>query len=301
MQKLTLIILSIIIGTTVTASEITDDYLDIAKNYCAVGSYKSAISYLDKILRIEPNNKNAYDLKHGLEYIISGNKNSYITRNNRQLMQAEDYKLAGNLQGEINTLLAESNRGNYWATYFLGEHYLENENPAEALKYYEKSINQNVHFSQCNLKIAQCYFALGKFVQANGYLNQYLAFNPEDDYAYALRAKINFNQGLYSDAENDIITASALNEDITYKFLYGKILYERRNLRESRKVLSALTSDIKTAELYKYIGLCDYELGDYNNALLNLDKAIILSDDDISLNNKYNEVKAILSQKKITE
>lgn len=301
MQKLTLIILSIIIGTTVTASEITDDYLDIAKNYCAVGSYKSAISYLDKILRIEPNNKNAYDLKHGLEYIISGNKNSYITRNNRQLMQAEDYKLAGNLQGEINTLLAESNRGNYWATYFLGEHYLENENPAEALKYYEKSINQNVNFSQCNLKIAQCYFALGKLVQANGYLNQYLAFNPEDDYAYALRAKINFNQGLYSDAENDIITASALNEDITYKFLYGKILYERRNLRESRKVLSALTSDIKTAEIYKYIGLCDYELGDYNNALLNLDKAIILSDDDISLNNKYNEIKAILSQKKITE
>ncbi len=289
------------LGSSVIASEITDDYMDIAKNYCALGHYKNAIIYLDKILQVEPSNKQAQTLKHGLETVISGkNRNSYITAADKPLMQAADYKLAGNLQGELNTLKAESDKGSHWASYFLGEYYLSNNNPSMAVSYYNKAFKQNANFIQCCLKIAECFAAMDRYADAIDFLNQYLIINNEDDYAYALRAKINLKQGLASDAENDIITAAALNDDITYKYLYGKILYERNNYRESKKILDELSGEIKTSEIYKYIGLCDYGLGDYNNALLNLDKAIILSDDDIELKNKYNEIKAMLQNSSLT-
>lgn len=44
------------------------------------------------------------------------------------------------------------------------------------------------------------------------------------------------------------------------------------------------------------MGLCDYAAGNYTSALSNIDKAIILSDDDEYLENKYNEIKKILEQ-----
>ena len=62
-------------------------------------------------------------------------------------------------------------------------------------------------------------------------------------------------------------------------------------IARSAEKLEKLTPYIKTAELYKYIGLSYYQLKDYNNALLNLNNSIILSDDDIEVKNKYNEVK----------
>ena len=52
---------------------------------------------------------------------------------------------------------------------------------------------------------------------------------------------------------------------------------------------------IQTSDIYKYLGYAYLGMQDYNNALLNLDKAIILSDDDKDLNSKYNEAKTKLS------
>lgn len=48
----------------VSSSEITEDYFDIATNYCTYGQYNDAIIYLDKILQLEPNNNDAKDLKN---------------------------------------------------------------------------------------------------------------------------------------------------------------------------------------------------------------------------------------------
>ena len=42
------------------------------------------------------------------------------------------------------------------------------------------------------------------------------------------------------------------------------------------------------------MGLCDYELKDYLSALNNIDKALILSNNDEYLESKYNEIKKIL-------
>ena len=55
-----------------------------------------------------------------------------------------------------------------------------------------------------------------------------------------------------------------------------------------------MLSDIQTSKIYQYMGLCDIAKQDYMSALMNIDKAIILSDDDEYLENKYNEIKEIL-------
>lgn len=49
------------------------------------------------------------------------------------------------------------------------------------------------------------------------------------------------------------------------------------------------------------MGLCDYAMGDYMSALMNIDKAFILSDDDEYLQNKYNEIKEILEKNKMNK
>ena len=46
---------------SVYASELTEDYFDIAADYATYGKYNEAIVYVDKILQLEPNNIDAKD------------------------------------------------------------------------------------------------------------------------------------------------------------------------------------------------------------------------------------------------
>ena len=94
------------------------------------------------------------------------------------------------------------------------------------------------------------------------------------------------------DALSDILTAIALENSVDNRFLEGKILYNMKRYQQAKDKLEKLTSDIQTAEIYKYIGLCYDGLGNYNEALNNLDKSILLFDDDKTVNSKYNEIKA---------
>ena len=126
MKKLFLIlILSLFVnGACVVASEIEDDYFDIASNYCVTGNYSAAIDYLDKILQINPQNKRAQDLKKGLNHLISGDKQSFIQNVNPLIKQAMDYKKIGDEKNEYKTLIkATSEPNSYLAHYYLGNFY----------------------------------------------------------------------------------------------------------------------------------------------------------------------------------
>lgn len=273
----------------VFANEMTEDYFDIATNYCIEGDYREAANYLDKILLIEPNNKNVQDLRNGLRQIIQGNNKSFILAKSPAVQKSINAKKTGNKELELSSL---NTANDFWAYYFLGEYYKNTQNYNQAIESYIKSVNTKPTFIQCYLQIAVCYFELGNYAQAISYLNQYLKANPQDDFAYALRARAKSNLNNHNEALNDILTAIALENSIDYRFLEGKILYSMKRYSQAKTKLSALTNDIQTAEIYKYIGLCDYELGNYTDALMNLNKGIILSDDDKNLIKKYNEIKS---------
>lgn len=278
----------IFICTNVGASEITEDYFDMASNYAANGNYKDAAAYLDKILLLEPQNGNVKDLRDGLRQLMQGANKSFILQKSNAVKQAVEAKKNGNKQGELNALAAGND---YWANYFLGQYYKQNKEYNKAIECFIKSVNTQTNFTQCYLEIALCYYEMANYPQAIVYLNQYLNINQQDDFAYALRARTNANLNKLDLALSDIITAIALENSVDYRLLEGKILYMMKRYSQAKTKLEGLKDEVQTADLYKYIGLCEAELGNDADAIINLEKSILLFEDDKTVNSKYNEIK----------
>lgn len=280
---------------SVCASEITEDYIDIATNYCTYGKYSDAINYVDKVLKLEPYNSEAKELKNTLLRITNPNIQSYLTSTSQVLNQAQNYKNSGNKAGQMQVL--SSMPTDYWANYFLAELNREDKNFDNAIFYYRKSIELKPNYSQSYLGLGKTYLEHKEFQNAVDMFSKYLTYNKNSDIAYALRADAYLNMNYIIEAEEDIKNALKIEENISYLLIEAKILYYKGNYDEARQKLLILSRNVQTSEVYKYLGLCDYAQNDYRNALLNLDKAIILSDDDKELNSTYNNVKMMLDRK----
>ncbi len=276
------------------ANELTEDYLDIATNYCTYGKYSDAMVYLDKILQIEPQNSEVKELKNTLLRVLNPDIQSYLTSTNQNLKNAYSYKKTGDRKKQINTLALMPD--DYWANYFLAEYYRENDLD-KAIYHYQKAIELKPNYSQSYLGLAKTYIDNKQYQNAVETLNKYMTFNKNSDIAYALRAKAYMNMNYLSDAYDDIKKALKTEENISYLLLEAKILYYKGNYDDAREKFNLLSRNIQTSEVYKFIGLCDYAQKDYKNALLNFDKAIILSDDDKTLNSTYNNIKQMLDKK----
>ena len=184
--------------------------------------------------------------------------------------------------------------GNFWAYSYLGDYYRENKEYKQAIDAYFAAYQMQPSFTQALLAIAMCYLDSGMYELVNEPIKRFLYYNQQNDLAYAIRAKAYLMQGQLVDAETEIITALALNEDIEYKLIHGIILYKRGNYKKAIEILTEVSREVQTSDVFKYLGLSYLGLKEYSNAMLNLDKAIILSDDDKELNAKYNETKALI-------
>lgn len=229
MKKLLLLLL-IFTGLTVSASELTEDYFDIASNYCVYGNYNEALNYINKILEIEPQNIEAKNLQNTLLQIKRTNVN-----NGKTVIKAD--------------------------------------------------------YTQSELARAQTFIAQKNYQNAINILNEYIAKHGNSDIAYALRAEANLKMNNLQAAQNDIKKALSIEESMPYLLTEAKILYHNGKYEDAKIKLKMLVRNVQTSEVYKYLGLCDYAENNYASALLNLDKAIILSDEDKNLNSIYNEIK----------
>ena len=177
----------------------------------------------------------------------------------------------------------------------MADYYRRNNDRTKAISYFIKSVNEKPTFVQCYLQIALCYFEMEQYQQALTYLNQYLKINQEDDFAYALRAKIYNFLGDNTSALSEITTAMAIENNEEYKFIECKILYDLKRYLQARDNLK--NTKLETAEYYKYLGISEAALGNDADAILNLEKSIILYDDDKIVNMKYNELKLKVESK----
>lgn len=278
----------------VCANEVTEDYFDIASDYATYGKYSDAMIYVDKILQIEPNNADAKDLKNTLIRVTNPNAKSYLTYNDKTIQQAQQYKKQGERNKQISTLASATN--DFWSIFLLAQYYRDNGDYNNAISYFQKATNLKPDYSQNYLGLAQCYSEMGDYKNAVNNLNKYIGYNQNSDIAYALRANANLNLNSLSEAEDDIKRALEIEENISYLLIEAKILYYKGNYDDAREKLNLLSRNIQTSEVYKYLGLCDYAQNNLTSALLNIDKAIILSDDDKELNSTYNDIKAILDK-----
>ena len=300
MKRFLLLICIIISGLMlpVAANEIEDDYLDIAANYCVVGDYNSAMKYLDKILQINPSNKHAADLKSGLNHVITKDNKSFIDNVSPQVRQAMEYKRIGDETREWNTLVkATEDNNSYLAYYYLGNFYRSKQEYKNALNAYSAASSARTDFAPAYLGTAIVLYEMGQY---NGVLNpadKYLSFNPDDDLAYAIKARAELELGMINEAQYDNETAITINNCPEYQFDRAKILYKQGSVKEAKKLLENLLGDIQTSKIYEYLGLCDLALGNYSNAVTDFDRAILLSNDDPRLEMKYNEAKQLLENK----
>ncbi len=278
----------------VCANEVTEDYFDIASDYATYGKYSDAMIYVDKILQTEPNNADAKDLKNTLIRVTNPNAKSYLTYNDKTIQQAQQYKKQGERNKQISTLASATN--DFWSIFLLAQYYRDNGDYNNAISYFQKATNLKPDYSQNYLGLAQCYSEMGDYKNAVNNLNKYIGYNQNSDIAYALRANANLNLNSLSEAEDDIKRALEIEENISYLLIEAKILYYKGNYDDAREKLNLLSRNIQTSEVYKYLGLCDYAQNNLTSALLNIDKAIILSDDDKELNSTYNNIKATLDK-----
>lgn len=287
-----------LISVPVFASEIEDDYLDIAANYCVVGDYDSAMQYLDKILQINPNNKHASDLKNGLHHVINRDNKSFIDNVSPLVRQAMEYKRVGDETQEWNTLVKATEDSNaYLAYYYLGNFYRSKKEYKNALNAYNSASSFRGDFAPAYLGTAIVLYDMGQFQSVINPIDKYLSFNPDDDLAYAMKSRAEFELGMLYEAENDNNVALKINSCPEYQFDKAKILYRKGHYNESLNLFKKLLSDIQTSKIYEYMGLCEMALNNYTQALTNFDRAILLSNDDGYLEMKYNEVKSILENK----
>ena len=296
MKKAFLFIAAFLVMTTTAsfANEVTDDYMDIAASYAVSGNYATAEEYLNKILSLEPGNKDVANLKIFLQQAQKNNTPSAIVSSDSKLAQAQNALKTGNKQLQMQLLTQAAASGGYWQNMFAGHFFRKEKQFSKALQYYQNALNATTQSSAPLLYIGICYFEMKNYNEAYPILTQFIAYNQQESYAYAMRARVETELGRYNDAETDVVTAIALEDTIEYRYLEGLILFKRGNYKKAQTSLEKIASQIQTSDIYKFLGLSYYATGDLNNALLNLDKAIILSNDDMELKTKYNEIKSKL-------
>lgn len=295
---LSIVIISIVsFNLPAFSSEIEEDYLDIASSYCVTGDYTTALEYLDKILTINPNNTHVQDLKKGLQHVVSQDKKTFVSAVNPYVKQAQEFKRVGDENSELNALLNGTRSNNaYLAFYYLGNFYRAKNNYMTSIDYYNASVSARPDFAPAYLALGVLLNDTGRYQSAINPIDKYLTFNPNDDFALALKSRAEFSAGMLDEAKRDNDKAIEINDSPEYQFDRAKILYKYENYSEAKKIFESLVPEIQTSKIYEYMGLCDYALKDYTSALTNIDRAIILSDDDEYLENKYNEIKEILEQ-----
>lgn len=290
-------ILCLALSQCVYASEETEDYIDMASSSVAQGDYVSAKKYVNQALLIEPSNKDLLDLKSTLNRISNPNYVPYLKKAYPFFTQAVNSKKSGNKEAEISIL--EQNSGNFWGSYLLADLYRKNENYSDAITYYKKALNINSSYSQSYLGLGISEYEIHDYTSAIATFQKYLELNPNSDLAYTMLAKCYLQAGNANLALNNIEKALYISDNLENKLLQGEILYEMGYYAQSKNVLESLKTNIQTSDIYKYIGLCEYKMNNYADALLNIDKAIILSDDAGKLNMIYNEIKQKLDNKNI--
>ena len=158
MKKSVVLLLILIAATFLPAKAVTDeiieDYMDIVSNDCILGDYADAVKYLDRIIKLQPDNPEFPKLKNLLYQLGTKNQKSFITGFNPKLDKAFAYKLTGDRINEGNALKEALKDGNFWVYSYLGDYYRENKEYKQAIDAYFQAYQMQPSFTQALLAIA---------------------------------------------------------------------------------------------------------------------------------------------------
>lgn len=193
---------------------------------------------------------------------------------------AQIYKQTGDSERCLATLLkAQSLNGNDFCTCVLLGDYYKNVNDYEgALRSYREAMKINPSYNLVYLKIAKIKSDNLDFAGSNATLNYYLGKNPKDDYAYYLMSKNYVYMNDFNKAKESIYKAISLCNCREYREELGRINYQSEDIQDALDAFQSSLSSETSPEIYNYIGMCHYNLHDFNKAIHNINKAISMPD-----------------------
>lgn len=246
MKKLLIIFLCIFIAYPVISSEVTDDYIDIAKNFLNNENKIKAQEYIDLIFLLEPNNEKAktfQELTNPEEENI--NKDKIVEVKEIPLKIYSDNKFA-----KLNN---------------NGVEYYNQENIKEALASFKKALvgNKNSHITHYNM--ALCYKTLGnKFLAATNFKLAHFK-NPNFSQSYVGLANV-----IQGEKKLYYLKMAAEQHNADANFYLGEYYKTYKNyVMASRYYNEALIIEPNLAVAYYNLGKCYYELEDYDLAIMN--------------------------------
>lgn len=262
-------------------------YIAKGQEYYRRCDYDTALSYFFKALEIDKNNYEAYN-GLGMSYWLKNcpdiairyfKKANCICRSYTQSLDnlAMVYKQLGDERKQVFYLCkaVKINPKDYLAYHLLGDYYKSKGCYYDAIANYKNVVKINDKFTQAYLNLAICFLRTDQFDYALQSLNQYLELCPNSDFALFLVAKVHLAQADYSDAKKYIEKAISLNDRGEYQFELAKIDYYLCDYSVALNIFqNLLQTGGASAEIYNYMGLCNYKLNNLDTAILNLNKAI---------------------------
>ena len=214
------------------ASELTDDYFDIATNYFNSNNYAKALEYLDSVIKFEPDNIRAIELKNKILPMCAENTEKPSQEPEKVLSPAPEstppavvklhpadvekvtynsdyYNAKGQefyQKKEIDTAIEyfqkalKLNKKNAQACNNLAMSYCLKKKPDEAIKYFKRANFLNKTYTQPLVNLAMLYRGLGNEKEQVYYLKKAIKYNPNDYMAYYWLGDYYKNRGEYPEA-----------------------------------------------------------------------------------------------------
>ncbi len=249
MKKLILTLALCLIALPIFANEITDDYIDIAKNYLNNENTKKAQEYVNLVLLLDPNNEKALSFK--------------------KLTTQEKDGINSNLTVEVKeTVLSMSSKDKSAELNNKGVDSFKEENIENAVKYFKQAISCKKNNCVAYYNLALCYKMQGKTLLA------------EYNFKRAYFINKNFLQCLIgiADMKNGAeklkyLNRAAENKSFEAFYLLGEYYFEQENYTLALKNYSeALILEPNLADAYLKAAQCCYNQEDYELAGINLKK-----------------------------
>lgn len=175
---------------------------------------------------------------------------------------------------EVLNKSINQNPEDYCAYVLLGNYYREINKNKIALEKYGEAIKINPKYHCAYIKISDIKTENLDFSGSNLTLNHYLKINPSDDNAYYLMAKNYINMEDYNSAKASMYKAINLCNCREYREELGKIEYLNEDMEDALNSFNATLNNDTPAEIYNYIGMCYFNVHEFNRAITNINRAI---------------------------
>lgn len=266
-----LVLLALQFQNCVSATELSEDYFDIASNYYVSNNYAKALEYIDLVLKFDPNNAKATELKSKILPDETKSDNLTIEQTAKILSttQGTSIEIIDIEKKNIDNVIYDANYYNTKGQEFYRKKELEQaiqyfqkaikidkrnavaynnlamtfwaqNNTAGAINYFKKSNSLNRRFTQPLVNLSMLYKQLGDEKNQICYLKKAIRLNCNDYLAYYWLGDYYKNKGLYPLAI--------------------------QNYKETLKI------NQKFAPVYLNLALCFFETEEFNYCLLALNQ-----------------------------